>query len=808
MKFSLSWLKRYIEIDKTPDEIEEALNLSGLEVEGVETLGVPTLEKVVVGEVVTREQHPNADRLSICEVKTGETELHHIVCGAQNFKTGDRVPVALPGAILPGNFKIKKSKLRGVKSEGMMCSARELNLGDDHSGLLILEKNLDLGTPINEVFPEGEIVFDLAVTPNRPDALSVIGIARELAALFDLKITKPELKEVTAKSAEQSPFLDSVEVNDHGFCPFYTAYSIKGVKIGPSPDWLRKDLEDIGLRPINNVVDITNWVLMETGQPLHAFDAAKLNGKCLKVRMANENEKITTLDEKERVLSCDMGVIADAERPLVIAGVMGSIDAEVNDGTRDIVLESAWFKPESVRLTSRRLGLSSDSSYRFERHVDPEGVAYAARRAIDLILEIAGGTLLGEPKICGIPPSGPAPISVTPSYFIEKLGFNVEPAAIKQVLESLGLCVEEEEANWSINIPPFRPDLERPIDLVEEFLRIHGTHNIPASPVRVTGLHAQDDPLAVFGKKATTHFAANGFNECNVYSTRANEEIESFFGVEYAEKLKLANPLASDQTHLRASLLPGLLEVMRLNQARGNDVRRLFEKGQVFHVLDHEVVEMVSIGFIMLQEPLQRHWKDPVVHDFFTAKQFVMEILHLAGISEGKIDFQPMDAPIWQTGHCSKAGSIDDGLLLECGVLDHQRMAGLDLKGTILAGTCCFTAQALRKTIAKKEFRPVSDFPPANRDLALVMDAEIPAGQVLNEIRTVCDEACTEEFDAEDISIFDVYEGEHLPTGRKSIAFAISFRSMNRTLKEKEVNHAFETITKAMTDNTPYELRS
>ena len=808
MKFSLSWLKRYIKIDKSPDEIEEALNLSGLEVEGVATLGVPQLEKVVVGEVVTREQHPNADRLSVCEVKTGETELHHIVCGAQNFKTGDRVPVALPGAILPGNFKIKKSKLRGIKSEGMMCSARELNLGDDHSGLLILEKNLDLGTPINEVFPEGEIVFDLAVTPNRPDALSVIGIARELAALFDLKITKPELKEVTAKASEPSPFLDSVEVDDKGFCPFYTAHSIKGVKIGPSPDWLRKDLEDIGLRPINNVVDITNWVLMETGQPLHAFDAAKLTGKCLKIRMANEDEKITTLDEKERVLSRDMGVIADANRPLVVAGVMGSIDAEVDDGTKDIVLESAWFKPESVRLTSRRLGLSSDSSYRFERHVDPEGVAYAARRAIDLILEFAGGTLMGDPKVSGIPPAGPDPISVNPSYFIKKLGFEVEPAAIKQILESLGLCVEEGEANWIVNIPPFRPDLERPIDLVEEFLRIHGTHNIPASPVRFSGSHAQDDPLAVFGKKTTAHLAANGFNECNVYSTRATEEIESFFGAEYAEKLKLANPLASDQTHLRASLLPGLLEVLRLNQARGNDALRLFEKGRVFHVLGDEVVEMVSIGFLLLQEPQQRHWKNPTVQDFFTAKQVVMDILHLAGINKEKIDFQSMEAPIWQTGHCAKAGSIDDGLLLECGVLDHQRMAGLDLKGTILAGTCCFTAQTLRKAIAKREFRPVSDFPPANRDIALVMDADIPAGQVLTEIRKASDEACPDEFDAEDISIFDVYQGEHLPPDRKSIAFAISFRSMERTLKEKEVNHAFESITKAMTDNTPYELRS
>ena len=806
MKFSLSWLKRYLDINESTEAIEEALNLSGLEVEEVVTLGVPQMDNVVVGEVLTREQHPNADRLSVCEVTTGGDENHHIVCGAQNFQPGDRVPVALPGAVLPGNFKIKKSKLRGVKSEGMMCSARELNLGEDHSGLLVLSEKPELGTPINEVFPEGETVFDLAVTPNRPDALSVIGLARELAALFGLKMKKPECKEISTAGEGSSTLLDSVNVENTQFCPIYTAHSIKGVKVGPSPEWLRKDLEAIGLRPINNVVDITNWVLMETGQPLHAFDASKLRGKALHVRMAEDGEKITTLDEKERTLKADMAVIADSERPLVVAGVMGSIDAEVDENTCDIVLEAAWFKPESVRLTSRRLGLSSDSSYRFERGVDPEGIVYASRRAIDLILEIAGGTLEGKPSVIGHPPLGPAPIHTDPAFFNRKLGFECEAEKIKSVLEALGLAVEANEDQWTVHIPTFRPDIERPIDLVEEFLRIYGTHNIPASPVKVAGLHAQDDALSTFGSRIGKHFAANGFNECNIYSTRAEQEIESFYGTQYSEKLKLANPLASDQTHLRASLLPGLLEVLRLNQARGNDAQRLFEKGRVYHLDGDHVVEMVSVGFIIQAQPQHRKWQESPAKDFYDAKKTALDILRIAGVE--KQVFEPMQSNLWQDGHCARAGSVADGLIVECGVLDHKRTAELDLQGTILAGSCCFTAKKLRKATTKSEFRPVSDFPPANRDLALVMDASIPAGQVLNEIQQAADNACPDEFTTEDISIFDVYQGEHLPEGRKSLAFAIRFRSMERTLKEKEVNRAFDAITNAMTEGTPYELRS
>ena len=807
MKFSLTWLKRYLDIDKSPTEIEEALNLSGLEVEEVITVGLPDLEKVLVGEVVKREQHPDADRLSVCEVTTGGDELHQIVCGAKNFKEGDRVPVALPGAVLPGNFKIKKSKLRGVKSAGMMCSSKELNLGSDHAGLLILEERPEIGTPINDVFPDGETVFDLAVTPNRPDALSLIGIARELAALFHLEMKKPELKDSSAPQTGTSSLLESVNVEEPDFCPHYTAHCIHGVKIAPSPKWLQEDIESIGLRPINNVVDITNWVLMETGQPLHAFDAAKLNGKQILVRKAKEGETLTTLDDKERKLTPDMHVIADAERPLVLAGIMGSIDAEVDDSTTDIVLEAAWFKPEAVRLTARKLGLSTDSSYRFERGVDPQGTHYAARRCIELILELAGGTYTGAPYASGESPCGNPDIVTTPEYINKKLGFEVEADTIRDTLGRLGISVADNSGNWTVNIPTFRPDIERPIDLVEEFLRVYGTHNIPASPVEVSGIHTKDDAIATFNTKVGKHLSANGFNECYVYSTRAAEEVESLLGEDTAGKLTLANPLASDQTHLRTSLLPGLLEVLRLNQARGNDPQKLFEKGRTWHYDGKEVVEMVTVSFLLLQEPLHRHWHASPQQDFFSAKKVLHDILRIANYPADSLDFAHLDSAIWQEGHSASAGELGKGILVECGVLDHKHISDLDIKGTVLAGTCHFIPKLLRKRQELASFTHFSDFPPANRDLALVMDANIPSGQVLTEIEKSANEACPQDFSADSVTIFDHYQGEHLPDGKKSLAFAIQYRSTERTLKEKEVNNAFETLTKAMTTDTPYELR-
>ena len=424
MKISLNWIKDYVQLDASVEELSRAITFLGFEVEGVVSTGAPKLTQVVVGEVLTRDKHPNADKLSVCNVDIGPAGgVKRIVCGAQNYKVGDRVPVALPGAVLPGNFVIKQSKIRGELSDGMMCSGKELGMGDDHSGLLILTERPALGAAINDVLPAGDTVIDVEVTPNRPDCQSHLGLARELAAWFKKDLIYPQTKFRGANPTEtRTDLLTSVRVDDSEGCPLYTAHVIAGVKIGPSPDWLQSRLKSIGLRPINNVVDVTNYVMFEYGQPLHAFDAKTISGGQIVVRRAGDGEKLVTLDEKERLLNSRMLLIADPTKPLVVAGVMGGLNSGVTAETVDLILEGAIFKASSVRWTSKRLVLSSDSSYRYERGVDPHTTLEAVYRAIDLITQTSGGTVVGP--ICKVGSDIPwkREITVSSAFLRERLG--------------------------------------------------------------------------------------------------------------------------------------------------------------------------------------------------------------------------------------------------------------------------------------------------------------------------------------------------------------------------------------------------
>ncbi len=428
MKISFNWLKRYLDLRVDPKGLLDVLPALGFEVNAWEERGLPPIDKLIVGEVVTKEKHPDADRLSVCSVKINDSEVLQIVCGAQNFQSGDRVAVAQVGCNLPGDFKIKKSKIRGVTSEGMLCSAQEIGLEDREDGIMILEKDFPLGTPLNEVFSDRDVIFDLEITANRGDALSHIGIARELAAWYNLPLYFPQTSDPSSfllsasalsSKSEESFFQNSVRplqvadnenillnrvVVETEQCRLYTAVSIANVTVKASPEWLRRDLESIGLRSINNIVDITNWVMFECGNPLHAFDARKIQGKTLMVRQAQDKERIRTLDQKDRILSNSIAVIADQERALAIAGVMGSSHAEVDTCTKDIILESAYFDPASIRRTASQLNLSTDSSYRFSRDVDPSGVLFATQRAVDLIKELAGGVVIKRPFIIGQAP--------------------------------------------------------------------------------------------------------------------------------------------------------------------------------------------------------------------------------------------------------------------------------------------------------------------------------------------------------------------------------------------------------------------
>ena len=819
MKISYNWLKNYIELNETehaPDVLAEVLPFLGFEIEEQLQLGPPLLDNVVVGEVLDFGQHPDADRLRCCKVRVDSSENVplDIVCGAKNFVAGDRVAVALPGAILPGNFKIKKSKLRGQTSEGMMCSAKELKIGEDHDGILILDKDIPLGMSINDVFTDGDTVFDLEVTPNRADALSHIGIARELAARFGLTVKHPEIKADVGKTTDgTSALLESVEIETPEVCPHYTATCIKGVKVGPSPKWLKRAIESIGLRPINNVVDVTNYVLHETGQPLHAFDAAKIRGGKLYVRNAKGGESIITLDEKERTLSADMAVIADAERPLVVAGIMGSLDAEVDDATVNVVLEAAYFNPSSVRSTARKLKLSSDSSYRFERSVDPQGVETAALRAIDLILEVAGGVVEGEMLVVGSPVETVDTIQIQPGAVRKFVGFDVSDAEIRKALESLGLAVSVQNDDaatfWDVSIPSFRGDLQRDVDLFEEFIRIYGTDKIPESAVIARGISHDDNRIYTFNDAAADYLTGQNFDEAYLYSLRDPEETKHFFGEELFKLLALENPLQSDQSHLRPSLIPGLLDVLKLNNARGTGATRFFESGHVYREIKGELVELISVGFTMIADPVDRNWRQRERVDFYTARTVTNNILELAGVDPAKLNYKRIDeCKLWQSGQSACAGEFGKMGFESCvGLLNVETLkTRWEIDDLVFAGSILFRPDLFDRKVKSSRHREISNQPASAKDLALIVNQSVLAGDVEKDIARFAKKA-TQGFDCETVHIFDVYEGEGLPEGKKSLAVTMSFRAADRTLKDKEVNAAFEVIQKLISEKTSYQIR-
>lgn len=813
MKISRKWIQSHVDLSAQSDEqIAQALTMLGFEVEGIEQTGLPPIENVVVGEITSFGQHPNADRLSVCQVDVGDGTLRNIVCGAKNFKARDRVLVALPGAVLPGDFKIRKGNLRGVKSEGMLCSEKELGLGEDHAGIAILDDRPEIGTPVNAVYQDsGDTVFDLEITPNRPDALSHMGIARELAAWFRSELKYPAIR-FNPAAAPQGQLIESLEVTAEGRCPHYRGYSIRGVRVGESPKWLKEALSAIGLRPVNNVVDVTNFVLHELGQPLHAFDAMKIAGGRIVVRTAREGETITTLDEKKRRLDPSMTVIADAEKPLVIAGVMGSVDAEVDASTTDVFLESAWFDPASTRKTARALSLSTDSSYRFERGVDPKGSEFAALRCLDLILETAGGEVLGPPLIAGEPPMIEREVELRPSFVRGRLGFEVSDEAIVESLQAIELDVREEADRYGekllrVGIPSFRADLSRPIDLVEEVIRIYGCDQIPQADVRTHGLVAEDAPVPAFLGRASTLLVGRGFNEAMHYSLGDAGAFSEWYPVAESEQLALANPLSGDASQLRPSLLPGLVDCLKLNQARLNEPERLFETGRVFRLYQGKPYEMVSVAFVLARKSAE-HWMQREPADYYSAAKLVSDLFAQAGVNADSARFEPIPGETaWQPGQAARFGDFRMGFEAEFGLLEAGLTKGRDVDGLVVAGALYFTPKFLQRGLKRKKYRSFSPFPPATRDLALVVDAATPAGQVASEVEKLAAGVVKGKFTIEAVRIFDVYLGEGLPEGKKSIALNLVFRAEERTLKDKEVASAFDSIQAKVASETAYAVR-
>jgi phenylalanyl-tRNA synthetase beta chain len=800
MKVTLNWLKQYVDFDWTPEELTERLTMVGLEVEGVEQVG-GGFEGIVVAQVITRDRHPDADKLSVCRVNDGQGE-RQIVCGAQNFKAGDKVPLILPGASLPAKpgekpFTIKVGKIRGVESLGMMCAPSELGLEADSDGLMLLREDARVGQPFAEYLgsAEKDFVYDLEVTPNRPDLNSVIGIAREVAAVAgtELKLPKTTLPESTGGVITDHV---SVEIRDGDLCPRYTARVVKGVQVGPSPDWLRNALEKVGIRSISNVVDVTNFVMLESGQPLHAFDyhliAKDGAGKpSIIVRPAAAGEKFTTLDEKEHTLSEENLLIADSEKGIALAGVMGGLNTEINDETVDVLIESAYFDPTNIRRTSKTLNLRTDSSYRFERGGDVGICDWAGRRAAQLILETAGGELVD-----GVIDACPNPIEkkqITLRHHKANalLGIELDRADTDAQLARLEFVeISKNDDSTTFEMPSYRVDMKGEIDLIEEIVRMHGIDKIPSTAPR--GAHGTNefDPVHDQIAEARQLLVGMGLDEAQGQTLIATESAARLVDAEAL--VRLSYPLSSDMDVLRPSLLPGLLDSLRHNLSRSNHDVALFETGRVFNREGTDVKEERRIAIALTGERTSGFWQGDErgakydVHDLKGMLEEFFEDYGIRGVFYRRRDENP--ALFVESAVIALGGKLEIGSI---GQLHPALARKMDLRDPVYLAE--FNLDVLiRRRNTGKSFKALPAFPGSRRDVAMLVDESVSHDDVDKAVRKAKAE------NLETIELFDVFRGKGIPDGKKSVAYAFTFRSGERTLTEKEVNGAHEKIVKQL----------
>ena len=748
MKISLQWLKDYVALPDSADALAELLTNAGTEVVGRESRGnVP--DKVVVAQILSSEQHPNADRLSVCQVDDGSGQPRQIVCGAKNYKVGDKVPLALPGVVLGPDFKIKSGKLRGVTSDGMMCSAKELALAEDAEGLLILAADAPVGKPVKELFPP-DTIFELEVTPNRPDMLGYTGVVREIGTITGKSPKKPEVSVPATKAAG-----DFVKLEEAG-CPFYTARIIRGVRVGPSPQWLADRLTAAGLRSINNIVDVTNYVLMESGQPLHAFDLAKLSGGIV-VRNAREGEMLKALDGSELKLRRHDLVIADAAKAVALAGVMGGEETGVTGATTDILLESAWFEPTQVRKTSRELGISTDSSYRFERRVDPEGVLAASARATQLILEIAGGSAEPEVLIAGKAPVSDMKIVLDNNRCRALLGCAIADEEIASILRKLGLT--QSDAGWTV--PSYRPDLTREVDLIEEVIRIAGIERVPSRLRGFPAAAGDADLRHDNAEKLRARLRAQGFSEARTSHLVSSEALAKA-GISEADAVKIRNPLGADQALLRPALLPGLLEALARNMRHGAESVRLFELGPVFRNDGDE--ERTALALIATGGS-----------DFHDLNGVVTAAL-------GKVEFTP------EAGLALKiSGPGVDGMIRR---LPRSLSETHDAKDAVYYAEGCLDGW-LASALSAIRVQPLPKFPSVERDLSLVLPRQVTYAAIEKALLGA------KAPHLQSVGLKDIFadaSGVKLAADQRSVTVTLTFREEGRTLTSDEVDRAVETL--------------
>ncbi len=799
MRISLNWLKEYVDLEGIPvPEIIQKLTMSGLEVEDY-TDQSELYKKIIVGEVKEVQKHPNADKLTVCKVYDGKEELQ-VICGAPNVEAGQKVVFATVGSIIPhGKIQLKKAKIRSIESNGMICAEDELLLGDDHTGIMVLDNKLSAGTEISKALGLDDVIMEIGVTPNRPDALSHIGVARDLATIFNKKLNYPELKLTETKKDITS--VASVEIEDSVNCPRYIAKVVKDIEIKESPDWLKRKISQLGLRPINNVVDVTNFILHELGQPLHAFDLDLLAKKKIIVRSTKEEKKFTTLDSKERNLPLGTLMICDGEREVAIAGVMGGENSEITQSTKNILIESAYFNPSSIRRTSKKLQLSSDSSYRFERGTDYNNVAFAAERAAQLIAEISGG------KICkGYIDAYPFPIKnkeVQLRYnSVQKiLGYDVPKEKIRSILTKLGFIeLSSDENTFTVSVPGFRPDVEREIDLIEEIARIHGYDNIPTiSRINITLGEKHDD--SEFADIVRESAISLGFYEM-INNPLVPENHSRISG----NPIAISNPLSADMANLRTSLLSGALSVVSRNINKGVKDLALFEIGNVFQKLNKHQIDSFSdfnenqnIIFVLSGKESDKTWNSPEnLFNFYSLKGLLKTFIKKISLDNVLTDLYYTD--VNSNFDLVFAKKYNSEVIGAGGRVKKQLLDLFDINQNVFCFE--FNLDKLKQIPQKsKSFTEPLKYPKIIRDFAFLFDESVNYGDVKSYITKYSSSLL------KSVDLFDVFESDSLGKGKKSMAFTLEFYDESRTLTEEEVEKDFNNLISKITKDFSATLR-
>jgi phenylalanyl-tRNA synthetase beta chain len=799
MRVSLNWLKEFVDIDQTPAEVAEILTMAGLEVEGLEQRA-QNLNDFKVSRILDIKPHPRADRLSICQVNAG-TETVSVVCGATNINKDDLVPLALPGTALPDGTPIKESKIRGEISQGMLLAEDEMGLTDDHTGIMILPDNLTPGKSLTEAMDLEDWILDVTLTPNRVDCASILGIAREIGALTKKKITRPEIQ--TEESDKLIEDLANVTVLDSNGCPRYTAGLVEHVKIGPSPFWMRYRLHVSGIRSINNVVDITNYVLMEFGQPLHAFDYHRLGDRKIVVKRAEQGQIFTTLDDQTWYLDNQTLMICDGKEPVALAGIMGGLNSEITENTTTVLIESAYFDPITISRSSKRLSLATEASYRFERGIDIEGTDLALKRSLMLIQQLAGGDIAKGIIDCYPEPWSPSKIILRVNRANEILGTNISIEQMADHLSSLSMAIEVVDQNRMEVCPPsFRVDMTREADLIEEVARLVGYNNIPVSLPAIRPTQEDISELAL-RDRIKAMLVGMGFTEIITYSFISPQSADILGAGENSDLrsfVRLSNPLSQDQSVMRTSFIPGLLSTVRLNSLRGQNDLRIFEWGRIYIKGNGDLPQekQVLAALITGMGSTVEWYQEGREADFFDIKGIAENILEELGIedceykrSSPKEGLDPTEyGRILCSG--SEIGAIGK---ISKGAMEGY---GLERNAYILE---LYIKPLLSLVVWEKRFAPLAKYPSVRRDISIIVNRSTETAMLINIVKEMGRDL------VESVDIFDVYQGKQIAPQDKALAVRVNYRSKEKTLTDDEVNKIHEEVIGEIRRQTGGRLR-